>query len=170
MDMKEHILAALREQVDRWEALLTKLGETQIVAPVFPSDWSVKVIIAHLRTWQQRSLARFEAALSNHEPEFPEWLPGINPDADGNADLINAWVYATYHEQPWSKIHQDWKAGYLRLIEMGTGIPELNLLETGVYPWMGPYPLGYILLATYSHHQEHYEILLAWLQEHSIAV
>ncbi len=163
MDMKEHILAALREQIDRWEALLAKLGEAQIVAPAFPSDWSVKVIIAHLMTWQKRSIARFEAASAGHEPDFPVWVPGINPDGEGNADRINAWVYDTYHEQPWSKVHQDWKTGYLRLIEMANQVPEMNLLETGIYPWMGPYPLGYILLATYSHHQEHIEKLQEWL-------
>ena len=48
MNMKEHILAALREQFESWEKLLTSLSEEQITAPHFDLDWSIKDVIAHL--------------------------------------------------------------------------------------------------------------------------
>jgi hypothetical protein len=76
MNMKEHILAALREQFNRWEELLASMSEAQLTTPHLPSHWSTKDEIAHLWAWQQRSIARLEAALSNREPEFPKWLPG----------------------------------------------------------------------------------------------
>ena len=57
MNMKEHILAALREQFDRWEALLGGMAEERITAPQTTSEWSVKDVIAHLWAWQQRSLS-----------------------------------------------------------------------------------------------------------------
>src|SRR5947208_3318623 len=70
MNMKTHILTALKEQVDHWESLLAEMNEEQITAPQLPSTWSVKDIIAHLRAWQQRSIARLDAARLNREPEF----------------------------------------------------------------------------------------------------
>jgi len=73
MSEKQQILAALREEFERWEALLAGLSEAQITAPQLDDGWSIKDVIAHLRAWQQRSIARVEAALSDREPDYPDW-------------------------------------------------------------------------------------------------
>ena len=165
MNMKEHILTALREQFDRWEELLASMSEEQIKAPLLPSEWSIKDVIAHLRAWQQRSIARMEAALFNREPEFPMWLAGIDPDSESYTDQVNAWIFENGREQPWVKVYRSWSEGFLRFLESGEGVSEKDLLDSNRYPWLKGYPLAYILLASYDHHQEHYEKLLAWLQE-----
>jgi len=166
MNMKSHILTALSEQFTRWEELLSSLSEAQISAQRLPSEWSIMDEITHLRAWQQRSIARVEASLQDREPEFPNWLPGVDPDADVDTERTNAWIYETYRAQPWSKVYQDWREGFQRFLESGEGISEKDLLDSSRYPWLKGYPLAYILLASYDHHQEHYEKLLAWLQEH----
>jgi hypothetical protein len=166
MNMKEHILIALREQFNRWEELLASMGNEQITTPNLHANWSVKDVIAHLWAWQQRSVARMEAALFNREPEFPQWLPGLDPDSEGNTDQTNAWIYETYRDQLWSKVHQNWREGFLRLLKLGAEIPEKDLLDAGRYPWLAGHPLAFILLASYDHHQEHLDKLLAWLQKH----
>ena len=165
MNMKEHILAALREQFTRWEELLASLTDEQITAPHLPSDRSTKDDIAHLRAWQQRSIARLEAATHNREPEFPLWLPGLDPDSEGNTDATNAWIYETYRDLPWSRVHRDWRGGFLRFLELGEGIPEIELLDGSRYPWLNGLPLAAVLLGSYDHHREHLDELLAWLQE-----
>lgn len=166
MNMKEHVLAALREEFNRWEELLANMSEEQITTPLLPSNLSTKDVIAHLRTWQQRSIARLEAALFNREPEFPKWLAELDPDSEGSTDQTNAWIYETYREQPWSKVHQNWREGFLRFLELGAAFSEEDLLEKG-YPWLKGYPIAIVLLSSYSHHQvEHLEPLLAWLREH----
>ena len=70
MNMKDHILAALREQFERWEELLASLSEEQITTPNFDLDWSIKDVIAHLLAWQQISIARMEAAEGIKNPSF----------------------------------------------------------------------------------------------------
>ena len=165
MNMKEHILIAMMEQFEQWEQLLATLNNEQIVTPLLPSAWSIKDIIAHLRAWQQRSISRLEAAHSNLVPEFPQWLPETNPDLASNTEKINAWIFKTFHEAPWAEVHNKWKNGYLRLIDLGKGIPERDLLDGGRYPWLNGYPLALILIASYDHHQEHFEKLTAWQQE-----
>jgi hypothetical protein len=166
MNMQEHILAALREQFNRWEELLATMSEEQVTTPHLPSTWSLKDVIAHLRAWQQRSIARLEAARLNREPEFPRWLAGLDPDSEGTIDQTNAWIYAANRERPWSQVHQDWREGFLRFLELGQGVPERDLLDTGRYPWLQGYSLALILVASYDHHQEHLDKLLAWLQDH----
>ena len=166
MNMKDHILTALREEYDRWEDLLSILSETQITASLSPSDWTIKDVIAHLRTWQQRSIARMEAALFNREPEFPGWLPGVDPDAEGATDRVNAWIFENNRGLSWLQVYQNWSEGFLLFLEAGEGFPERDLLDSSKYPWLKGYSLADILLASYDHHQEHYEKLLAWLEEH----
>ena len=166
MNDKQQILTTLREEFNRWEALLAGLSEEQITAPQLASNLSIKDVIAHLRAWQQRSVARMEAALHNREPEFPKWPAGLDPESEGQPDQLNAWIYETYREQPWSSVHRDWRAGFLRLLELGEAIPEKDLLDAGRYPWLEGHPLSFILLASYEHHHvDHLEPLLAWIRQ-----
>jgi hypothetical protein len=51
-------------------------------------------------------------------------------------------------------------------MELPQAIPERDLLDWGVFPGQGGYPLAFTLLASYNHHQEHLEKTLAWLQQH----
>jgi hypothetical protein len=166
MNMQEHILAALREQFDRWEVLLTGLSEEQITAPHFDYNWSIKDLIAHLWAWQQISIARMEGGLQDREPQFPKWVAELGGDREENADQTNAKIYKSNHKKPWSEIHQKWKEGFLQFVESGEPIPEKDLLDRNRYPWLKGYSLAFILVASYDHHQEHLEKLLAWLREH----
>jgi hypothetical protein len=165
MTMHAHIIAALREQLERWETLLASLSTEQRQAPLLPSPWTVKDTLVHLWAWQQRSIARLEAAQHGREPEFPQWFAGGNLNGEGSPDQINAWIYETYRDLPWEQVYTNWRDGYRRFLELGGGISERDLLDSSFYPWMEGYPLANVLLASYDHHQEHLEKQQAWLQE-----
>lgn len=164
--MKDHILAALREQFVRWEKLLATLTEDQITAPRFDLGWSIKDVIAHLWGWQQISIARMEGGVFDREPEFPKWVMELHGVWEENADQTNARIYEINHEQPWSEVHRNWREGFLRFLELGNKISERDLLDGGRYPWLKGYSLAFILVASYDHHQEHFEKLTNWLQKH----
>ena len=166
MNMKEHILAALREQFNNWEKLLVSISNEQIITPHFDYNWSIKDVIAHLWAWQQISIARMEAARQDREPEFPKWIVSLDEDWEDNADRVNALTFETNHEKSWSEVHQNWRKGFRRFLELGDKISEKDLLDGDRYPWLKGYSLAFILVASYDHHQEHLEKLLTWLQEH----
>ena len=165
MSMKDHILAALREQFERWEELLASLSEAQITEPHFDFDWSIKDVMAHLWAWQQISITRMEAGGLEREPHYPEWLANISSGWEEDADRVNALTFENNHSKPWSEIHGNWRAGFLRFLDAGSQISERNLLDGDRYPWLRGYSLAFILVASYDHHQEHFEKLTAWLQE-----
>jgi len=165
MNMQDHILAALREQFNRWEELLAAMSKEQITTPLPPSTWSVKDVIAHLWAWQQRSIARLEAATLDQEPEFPTWLSDLDLDSEDSTDQVNTWIYETYRELPWSKVYRNWREGFLRFLELGERVSEKDLLDAGRYAWLKGRPLALVLLGSYDHHQEHLEKSLAWLWE-----
>ena len=167
MNMKEHILAAMREQLDRWEKVMAHLSEVQIVAPNFDLEWSIKDVIAHLWAWQQVSIARVEAGIENREPAYPKWIVESIEDWEEDSDRVNALTFERYHEKPWSEIHENWKRGFSHLLEVASDIPEPDLLDGDRYAWLHGHSLAAILIASYDHHQEHYEKLARWLQEHN---
>jgi len=166
MNMKNHILTALREQFNEWEELLATISEEQRTIRQHPSKLSTKDIVAHVYSWQQMSLVRLEAAASNREPTFPKAPAGFDLDTENDVDGINAWFYETYRDQPWSTIHRNWRAGFLRLLELGDAIVERELLDSSKYPWLRGHPLAFVLVASYDHHQEHLDKLRAWFQQH----
>ena len=166
MNMKEHLLTALIEEFNCWEELLASMSDEQITAPRLPDHRSIKDVVTHVWAWQQRSVARLEAAVSGREPEFPKWVASVEPDSDASPDRVNEWIYQTYRDQPWSTVHQSWRDGFLRFLELGKAISEEDLIEKE-YPWLKGYALYMILVSSYAHHHmEHYEPLLTWLKMH----
>jgi hypothetical protein len=166
MDNKQQILQRLKEEFDRWEALLASMSEDQIIAPQLPANWSVKDVIAHLWAWQQRSIARMEAAVHNKEPEFPNWPAEFDPEVEDQPNQLNAWLYETNRDKPWSRVYADWRDGFLHFMELGKAIPEPDLLKPGRYSWLDRYPLSLVLTASYDHHAEHWDWLTDWFHQH----
>jgi hypothetical protein len=162
MSMKQHILAALREELEQWERVLATMSEAQINAPHSPSHWSTKDVMAHLWAWQQRSVARVDAAVHDREPEFPQWPADLDPDSDEDTENVNAWIYEANRDHPWTDVQQKWREGFGRFLEAAEAVSERDLLDTGRYPWLQGYPLAFILLASYDHHQEHLDKLPGW--------
>jgi hypothetical protein len=159
MGNKQQILAKLQGEFERWEEMLASLSEAQISAPQLPEDWSIKDVVAHLRSWQQRSIARLQAALDDQAPEYPAWPAQFDPEAEGQPHDLNAWLYNKDRDRPWPSVHQDWRAGFLRFLELGAAIPEKDLLDAKRYAWMEGQPLASSLQASLEHHQEHMDYL-----------
>jgi hypothetical protein len=159
MNMKQHILAALQEVLDELEARLAGLSEAQLTQLPAGAQLSIKDEIAHLMAWQQRTIARVDAARLDREPQFPQWPANLDPEDYANTDPVNAWIYESYRDQPWPKVHQDWRAGFQRLLSLAEDIPERDLLDESRYPWLNGHPLALILIATYDHHREHLDSL-----------
>lgn len=161
MNDKAQFITVLREEFQRWEELLSSVNEAQMTTPLTPSTWSVKDLIAHLRAWQQVSIARMEAALLNREPEMPGWLAGLDPDSESNLDSYNDRIYQANRNQPWSEVYRAWRDGFLLFLELAEAIPEENLMEAGKYPWLKGYPLSAVLHGSYEHHHiDHLEPLI----------
>jgi len=164
MNDKTQIITMLREEFSRWEELLAGMSKTQITTPLTPSKWSIKDVVAHLRAWQQVSIARLEAARLNKEPVLPNWLAGLDPESEEDLEQFSARIYETCREQPWARVHQDWRNGFLRLLKLGEEIPENDLLDAGKYPWLKGYALLAVLQGSCEHHREHLESSLARLR------
>ena len=159
MNMKDHILSALEEQLENWNQLIGSASEEQIAHPQFDLNWSIKDVVAHLWGWQQISIARMDGGLHDREPEFPTWTAELQAGWEKDSDQTNTIIYKANHLLPWSKVYSNWRNGFLRFLELGERIPEKDLLDANRFSWLKGYSLAHILLASYDHHQEHFEKL-----------
>jgi hypothetical protein len=98
--------------------------------------------------WQQISIARMDAGLHGHEPELPKWIHEANAKWEDDADQTNSKIYEHFHDEPWSKVRQNWKNGYLRFLELGNAFSERGLLDGDKFPWLKGYSLTFILIAS----------------------
>ena len=71
MPDKQHLLATLRTESERWQALLASLDEEQITTRTLPAGLSIKDQIGHLHAWQQISIARLEAVSTTGSQPCP---------------------------------------------------------------------------------------------------
>lgn len=160
---REKILEELGEEFDRWEELLSTLSEEEITTSRLPNGWSIKDLMAHLMAWQQITAARLEASLRNESPVFPGWLAGAGPESGEEPDRFNARIFEIHRERPWSQVYLEWRAGFLRVLNLGERAPEDDLVEAGRHPWSN----GQILQGTYDHHHVgHLGTLLTWMDEY----
>jgi hypothetical protein len=168
MDGKEYWIGLLRDEYDRWEDLLGRMTEANLVDPRLPGDLSIKDVVAHLWAWQQRSIARMEAAIENREPEFLGWPQDFNVDAEEYINQINAWIYENNRYKPWAQVHKEWKEGFLRFLELSEVISDEDMQDPGEFAWLDGQPLLLVLQGSYDHHhEEHFVPLMEWLTSHN---
>src|SRR5690242_10095296 len=163
MNDKVQAIWMLKDVLQRWEELLAGLSEEEISREPGGGGMSVKAEMAHLWAWQQRTVARSEAALRGGEPRYPPWPERLGPDPEEDVDETNAWIDESNRGRAWASVYADWKGQFERLLELSEEIPEKDLMEPGRYAWMGGDALVASLEGTYEHHEEHMEDLLARL-------
>jgi hypothetical protein len=161
MKSKEQLLAALQDEFNRWQKALDGLSEEEATARTLPANRSVHDVLVHLWAWQQRSIARLEAALGHGEPNVPGWPAGVDPEAEEGVEQINAWVRAKYADEAWPVARQRWHEGFERFLELAAAVPEEELLAPGRFTWLDGHPLYLVLVGSHEHHQEHRAELLA---------
>lgn len=160
MNKKQEILTTLRNEFKRWEDLQAGLSQEQMALRHSPSELSIMDVIAHLMAWQQISIARLEAARLDKEPVLPDWLEGSDPESEDETDRFNAKIFEIYHQQPVTRVHQEWKDGFLRFLELAEAISDNDLSDTEKYLWLKGYSLFDVLQGSLEHHEEHREQLL----------
>jgi hypothetical protein len=156
MNTKNELLTFVRAEFAQWEALLGTLSEEQLTTPTFRPDFSIKHELAHLKVWQEISIARIEAGLHHTTPDY-SGTPAFTPDVDETPDILNQWTYEQYHEQSWYDVYTAWRDGFFRFIVLADALPESDLFETGKYTWLEGYTLADVFLWSCEHHLEHRE-------------
>jgi hypothetical protein len=167
---KQEMVAMHEREFESWERMLAGLSTVQRTDPSLPDGLSVKDTLAHLAAWQQRTCARLEADLHGHEPRFLHWPVALEDEESSDAvDRANAWILEANRNRPWSDIHQEWRNGFLRFLELIRATPAADLRPAGKLAWLAEYELLDADADVYDyHHAEHRVQLAAWIRKQAV--
>jgi hypothetical protein len=151
-------LIDLKSEFQTWESLISSMTYEQRASFKLANGWTLKDLLAHLLSWQQVSIARFEAALSQTEPAFPNWLDGSDPESESELKTFNSRIYDAYLHRVWSEVFELWRKGFLELLGLAEKLGESILLDKQTFKWLRGYALYDVLEGTLEHHREHREV------------
>ena len=157
---KPKLLANIRAQRERFEAMLAEVDEALMTQPGVVGEWSVKDILAHIAVWEGRMVGWLEQILRGEVPEA--LAPGQTWD---NLDQLNEQTYLENRDRPLEEVLAEFEASFRRAWDGVEAVPEDALLDPDRYPWREGEPVWHIVAAnTFWHYPEHGASIRAWLQ------
>jgi hypothetical protein len=150
---KAKLLDLIQTERQALEAVLAKLDEQQIIAPLLEADWSVKDTLAHIVAWEQHMLQWIKASVQG-EPTDPP--PYDLPDEELNA--INKRTFVENKDRPLAGVQKEFAASYQEALELVQALTEEDLLDLQRFVWREGHPLWELVGAnTFWHYAEHRE-------------
>lgn len=164
---KERLLATLRDERARWEALLDEVGKARMTEPGVAGSWAMKDLLAHLTAYQRTWGVRIRGELTGVPPSLRD-LYDIEhlPEGAGTwtLDEQNEAIRARYDPLPLPVVLAKWRETSDLLADGVAALSEDDLTTPGRFAWSGDQPLAAAMAGdTYGHAQLHGVDVRAWL-------
>ncbi len=158
---KQALLDAIRAEGGRLAAVISSIEPGMLTEPGVFDAWSVKDIIAHITSWEQRLCGWIETWRRGEKVERPE--PGANWGL-GEVDRVNQRDYAAKRDMSLDDVLTEATAARARVVALVEGIDERDLTEKSA-DWDNV-ELSWIVRAnTDEHYAEHRAEIEAWIAE-----
>jgi hypothetical protein len=151
---KSELLAQIRDEHQKLEALLAGLSPDQMIRPGADGVWSVKDVLAHIATWEGWMREWTASHVRGEAPRVPEqW----------DVDRMNAETYARVKEIPLAEVLAEFRHSYLESLALVESLGEAQLQTEYSTTW----PLGLLWTGVAAnmnwHYQEHRKDIQKWL-------
>ena len=155
---RDKLLEEMRTKYAELEGMLEPLDETQMTTPGVYGEWSIKDVLAHLVSWQQRTLDRLYAAARNEEPT----IPPISTDEEMNR--LNEHFYQENKSRPLAEVLANFRSSHLQMLEAVQALSDESLADPQRFAWLKGDALWQLVAGnTYDHISEHIEPIRVWL-------
>lgn len=160
VNSKEEMLKLIHAEHDKLDQVLTEIGEHRFEMERVEEDWTIKDILAHITTWEQKMINWVEVTLRGEVPDRP--APGMTWD---DLDELNLQIYNENKEKPLEAVLDAFKRSYQEALEAVEGLGEDDLFKPDQFPWRKGDPLWHMVAAnTWWHYKDHREAIQAWFQ------
>ena len=162
---KDRLLASLRAERERWEALLAEVGEARMTTPGVAGEWSVKDLLGHLAAYFRYWGAQLRGATTGVPPTPLDLFDTeTTPERAATFDEQNAAIQALYAPLPLAVVLAKWREAVDLLTEAVAALTEEDVATPGRFAWAGDRPLPEAMAEdTYEHAREHAAAVRAWL-------
>ena len=160
-------LAGIDRAQERWEEIVTEVGDAGMDRPGAAGDWTFKDVAGHLNGWRERTIDRLEAAARHEAPPPPSWPDDLSDETDEGIEAINQWIYERNRDRPATEVLAEAREQFRRMRVAVEAMPEEDLVTSGRFPWLDGAPLSAVLTGSFGHlYEEHEPALRAWLASH----
>jgi uncharacterized protein (TIGR03083 family) len=153
---KAELLADIRAEWARWEALLGEVDEGQMTQPGAAGEWSVKDILAHV-AWFEREMVGMLQARALVGSDLWQ-LP---------ADQRNARIFEENRDRPLQDVLAEAQQVHQKLLEGLEALAEDDLVDPRRFPGMPEdwQPWKVIAGNSNEHYRDHSRDVRTWLEE-----
>jgi hypothetical protein len=161
---KQTLLAQLRAERERLDAVLATMASERLLEPGAAGEWSVKDVIAHLTVYERWLTGWLQAARRGQ-------LPAPSPVEDPEVDVRNRLFHALAAERPLDEVRAEARVVFEALLAEVAAVSEADLDDPErtawcVLPfWKDRRALWQAILNdTAEHYQQHLPDLETWAQ------
>ncbi len=157
---KAELLTEMRNGYANFETLLDRLSEAQLTTPGVNGEWSVKDILIHLASWQQRMSQRMQAIARGGDGL--RLKPDITNEEEMNA--FNDTTFAANRSRPLHEVCEEFRATYQQLLADVEAADERDLFDPQRFAWLQGASLWQNVAGnSFAHYKEHIPMIEAWL-------
>lgn len=128
---KKELLAAIENEYILLKEAIRNLDEKQMQTPGVCEKWSVKDLMAHLVAWKLMFLGWYRKGLRGENFKTPA------DDLKWNqTPILNERIYQQWKDEPLEKILHDFDTTHLEMVKLANSLPEEQLFQKYLYPWM----------------------------------
>jgi hypothetical protein len=144
----------------RFEELVSRLDENQLLLTLDPDQWTIKDVLAHITAWEVELFNWLDDASQGRSPNIPG--PGTWEEY---IEVFNTRTFKENRDRPLAEIRIDFQDVYARLMAALEALPADPDDPSYSVWWKGRAP--WRLFATYSHHyRTHRHQIERWLDQH----
>ncbi len=166
---KDHLLATLRSERARWEALIAEAGPERLTTPGVCGDQSMKDLLGHLTAYTRRWGAQLRGIVTGTPPTMRDLFDvDVLPEEalTGGETGQNAAIRALYAPRSTETVLANWREATDLLLASVAALPDEDIATLGRIPGLGDRPLADGIAGdTFGHHAHHAAEVRAWLDE-----
>ena len=156
---KQEILRLIQDERSRLETVIGKLSKAQMIKPGIEGERSVKDILVHIATWEQKMTRWINETYAGIVPQRP--APGMTWD---DLDQLNEQIYLENKGKELSEILAGSDTAYEQALKAVQEMTDQDLFDGERFPWRNGDPMWHMVAAnTWWHYKEHREQIEAWI-------
>jgi hypothetical protein len=155
MVSREELLEKIKSSRKQLEDLMTKIPEEDFLRPVFDGGWTLKDMLSHIVSWEQKMITWIGEAAEGKLPEMP--------NGDAAVDALNAAFYQENKDLSLEDARQAFKRSYPQALAVAENTPDEVLYTENLFEGRkNPFWIT-VAANTYWHYNDHIEDITKWL-------
>jgi hypothetical protein len=150
---KQELIHRIQEEYNKLQSLLTDLSDGEIINKKVTTNWTTKDVLAHLTEWSQMVMSWHHQGQKGETPAMP---------AEGytwrQIPALNQYIYEKHQADALSKVKQNFKASYQKILELAQSLSEDELFERSHFSWTRENNVAtYVISGSCSHYDWAYK-------------